>query len=81
MPINNNNSPFLTELREAIRIHHYSIWIEQAYMDWIKRFIFFHKKLDSNEMRETEVAAFLTHLAVDRAVGYAPRTLSQERCA
>lgn len=39
------NSPrLLDQVRELIRIRHYSIRTEQAYVQWIKRFILFHDK-------------------------------------
>src|SRR3954464_7873568 len=57
-------SPFLRKLREAIRVRHYSIRTEEAYVQWVKRFIVFHGKRHPSEMGEAEVATFLTHLAV-----------------
>jgi site-specific recombinase XerD len=63
-----NRSPFLEEVRHVIRLRHYSIRTEQAYVEWIKRFILFHNKRHSLEMGEGEVRSFLTHLAVDRNV-------------
>ncbi|MEY2485444.1 MAG: hypothetical protein QOH39_1092 [Verrucomicrobiota bacterium] len=53
----------LDQVRDAIRLRHYSIRTEQAYTDWIRRFILFHKKRHPSEMAESEVTAFLTHLA------------------
>ena len=53
----------LDQVRDAIRLKHYSIRTEQAYIDWIKRFILFHDKRHPREMAETEVTQFLTHLA------------------
>src|SRR5437667_8374895 len=50
------------------RIKRYSIRTEQAYVDWIKRFILFHGKRHPGEMAEEEVAQFLTHLARDMNV-------------
>ncbi len=35
---------FLDQVRYVIRKKHYSIRTEQAYINWIKRYIFFHKK-------------------------------------
>ncbi|MEE9355819.1 MAG: integron integrase [Methylococcaceae bacterium] len=61
-------SPFLDSVREAIRVRHYSIRTEQAYLGWIKRFILFHNKRHPNEMGENEVVAFLTDLAVSGKV-------------
>src|ERR1700731_131698 len=58
----------LEQVRDAIRVKHYSIRTEQAYIDWIKRFILFHNKRHPREMAEMEVTQFLTHLARDRNV-------------
>jgi hypothetical protein len=40
-----NPPRLLDQVREAIRLRHYSIRTEQAYTDWIKRFILFHGKI------------------------------------
>ena len=58
----------LDQVRQHLRVRHYSIRTEQAYTDWIKRFILFHNKRHPKNMGETEITAFLTHLAVDRNV-------------
>ena len=55
----------LDQVRNQIRLKHYSIRTEESYINWIKRFIFFHDKKHPKEMAEKEVVAFLTHLAVD----------------
>ena len=39
-----NKPKLLDQVREAIRRKHYSIRTEQAYCDWIKRFIIYHGK-------------------------------------
>ena len=53
----------LDQVRDVIRRKHFSIRTEQTYVDWIKRYIFFHGKRHPNEMAEAEITAFLTHLA------------------
>jgi integron integrase len=58
----------LDQVRDAIRLRHYSIRTEQAYTDWIRRFILFHDKRHPAEMSEPEVTEFLTHLARDANV-------------
>jgi integron integrase len=55
-------------MRERIRVKHYSIRTESAYVDWARRFILFHHKRHPREMGAPEVEAFLTHLAVERNV-------------
>ena len=68
MEIISYSSPLLNQIAQAIRVRHYSIRTEKAYIDWIKRFICFHHKRHPKDMGEAEVAAFLTHLAVNRNV-------------
>lgn len=58
----------LDQVRDAIRVRHYSIRTEEAYIQWIKRYIFFHKKQHPRNMGEAEITAFLSHLAVDKHV-------------
>ena len=54
----------LDQVRGKIRLKHYSLRTEQAYVDWIRRFIRHHGKRHPREMGAVEVEAFLTHLAV-----------------
>lgn len=58
----------LDQVRQALRLGHYSSRTEEAYVHWIRRFILFHRKRHPAEMAEPEVTAFLTHLAVERSV-------------
>ena len=58
----------LDQVRELIRIKHYSIRTEQAYVQWIRRFIVFHGKRHPTAMGADEVTAFLSYLAVQRNV-------------
>jgi site-specific recombinase XerD len=58
----------LDRVRETIRRKHYSLRTEVAYIDWIKRYIFFHRKRHPAEMGAPEMEQFLNHLAVDRRV-------------
>jgi integron integrase len=58
----------LDRVRWHLRVKHYSIRTEQAYVDWIRRFILFHRKRHPNDMGEKEISDFLTHLAVEKSV-------------
>lgn len=58
----------LDQVRDVIRRKHFSIRTEQAYTDWIRRFILFHKKRHPAEMGEEEITEFLSHLARDGKV-------------
>ena len=57
--------PKLLDLvRVKIRLKHYSIRTEQAYVDWIKRYILHFDKTHPKDLAAADVEAFLTHLAV-----------------
>jgi integron integrase len=74
-----NQPKLLDQVRALIRTMHYSIRTEQAYVDWIRRFILFHHKRHPAEMGKDEMEAFLTHLAVERHVSAS--TQSQAKAA
>jgi hypothetical protein len=54
----------LERLRERIRLKHYSIRTEQAYVEWIRRYLGFYGWCYPTRLGATEVEGFLTHLAV-----------------
>lgn len=54
----------LDQVREQIRLRHYSIRTETVYLQWVRRFIRFHKYRHPQEMGAPEVEAFLSDLAV-----------------
>jgi len=58
----------LDQVRDAIRVKHYSYSTEKTYVYWIRRFILFHHKRHPIEMGTAEVTQFLTHLAVTEQV-------------
>jgi len=71
-----NQSPkLLDQVRRAIRLKGYSIRTEEAYVNWIRRFILFHDKRHPQEMGSAEVEAFLSHLVSEKNV--APSTQNQ----
>lgn len=55
----------LDQVRDAIRVRHYSLRTEEAYVNWVRRFILFHGKRHPKDMGGPEIEAFLTHLAVE----------------
>lgn len=69
----------LDQVRGKIRLKHYSIRTEQAYVDWIKRFILHFGKRHPRELGAADVEAFLTHLAV--AGNVAASTQNQAKSA
>jgi hypothetical protein len=58
----------LDQVRDAIRLKHYSYSTEKTYVLWIRRFILFHNKRHPAEMSTPEVTQFLTYLAVNEQV-------------
>lgn len=58
-----SSQALLNQVRQAIRRKHYSNKTEEAYVGWIKRFVFFHQKRHPAEMAEQEIGQYLSHLA------------------
>ena len=69
----------LTRVRNAIRLKHYSLRTEQAYVDWIRRYIVFHGKRHPSGLGSEDIERFLSHLAVERQV--AASTQNQAKSA
>jgi integron integrase len=75
----NEPPKLLDQVRQRMRARHYSIRTEHSYVDWIKRYIHFHGRCHPRELGSAEIAAFLTHLAVEGNV--AASTQNQARSA
>jgi integron integrase len=58
----------LDRVRNGVRVAQYAFNTENAYADWVKRFVEFHDGRQPEEMGAPEVERFLTHLASDRKV-------------
>jgi Phage integrase, N-terminal SAM-like domain len=58
----------LDQVRQYLRLHHYSIHTERSYVDWIVRFIRFHRMLSRDDLfpAEPKIEVFLTHLTRTR---------------
>jgi len=56
----------LEQVRNVLRLHHYSIHTERSYIDWIKRYVHFHQMKSRADLADGErkIEAFLTSLAV-----------------
>jgi integron integrase len=61
----------MDQVRDELRLKHYSLRTEYSYCDWIERFIRFHHLRHPKEMGEMEVSSFLTQLARDGRVAAA----------
>ena len=58
----------LQQLRECIRVRHYSYRTEHAYVDWVRRYVRFHGMRHPRNLGAEHVGAFLSALANDRKV-------------
>ena len=58
----------LDQVRDRIRLRHYSIRTEQVYVSWIKHYILFHGKKHPKDLDKAEIEALFTYLAKDRNV-------------
>ena len=74
--IANPKSKLLDQMREVLRVKHYSLRTEEAYVQWVRRFLKFHRDRAGSwkhprELGAAEVVAFLNHLASSEHVAAA----------
>jgi integron integrase len=64
--IPNPKLKLLDQMREVMRLKHYSIRTEQSYCDWVRRYVRFHQMRCREDMvpAEPRMEAFLSDLAV-----------------
>src|SRR5438552_10247628 len=62
--VTNRPKKLLDQMADRMRIQHLSLKTERSYIEWVRRFILFHNKRHPKEMGGSEVAEFLSHLAV-----------------
>jgi site-specific recombinase XerD len=58
----------LDRIRQLMRVRHYSLRTEEAYVGWIRRYILFHGKRHPSELDEKDVSDFLSSLAINGRV-------------
>ena len=76
--IHNPKTRLFDQVRQVMRFHHYSIRTEEAYLQWIKRYLVFHRSgaktagdsgwRHPKDLGAAEVEEFLTYLAATRDV-------------
>jgi integron integrase len=75
MPGSTSSQPpkLLDQVRQVLRLHHYSIHTERAYLEWIVRYVRFHRMRSRDDLfpPEPNIEAFLTDLAVNGNVAAA----------
>jgi hypothetical protein len=62
------NSEIFKKLQIEMRFRHYSIRTEQTYIQWVRRFLYFHRMKPVDDLSAGDVKAFLEYLAVNRQV-------------
>ena len=67
-PLMMDKPKLLDQVRDVVRLKHYSMSTEKTYVGWIYRFILFHNKRHPKDMGAEEVQAYLTYLAVNQHV-------------
>jgi integrase len=67
-PTKANKPKFLDQIRQLMRLRHYSRRTEEAYIGWIRRYILFHNKRHPRDLGESDIAKFLSSLAVEGRV-------------
>ena len=60
--------PLLEQARDKIRALHYSIRTEEAYLQWMRRYILFNRKRHPRDMGAKELESFLSYQAVTKNV-------------
>jgi len=77
LALQSTNKPrLLAEVRNVARMRHFSIRTEQAYVNWIRRFILFHQKRHPRDMGEAEIRTFISHLAVEGEISASTQTVA-----
>ena len=66
--MNTEKPKLLEQMSNVMRIKHYSLKTEKSYIQWVRRYIYFHNKQHPDEMGTLEVKQFLNYLAVEQNV-------------
>jgi integron integrase len=80
--MNSPNAPSISvaeQVQLRTRRLGYSIRTEEAYVDWARRFLEFHRGMQARDLGAAHIERFLSYLANERIV--APSTLNQAKAA
>jgi len=75
--INRSEPPFIRTMRGEMRVLHYSMATEKAYVRWVKRFSGFVGSVELDQFGERDIGAFLTWLAVEGKVATSTQNQAQ----
>ncbi|MFZ4728540.1 MAG: integron integrase [Pseudanabaena sp.] len=71
-----SDSPFLTQVRQVMRLKHMSHSTEKSYLYYILDYIYFHNKRHPLEMGVDEIREYLSHLAVHKNVAASTQNIA-----
>ena len=66
--MNTGKPKLLDQMKNVMRMKHYSLRTEKSYIQWVRRYIYFHNKRHPEEMGALAVQRFLSYLAVEQYV-------------
>lgn len=66
----------LDQVKQTLRLKHFSLKTEKSYVHYIREFILFHNKQHPREMGVAEIRAYLSHLAVEKNVAASTQTVA-----
>ena len=66
--MNKHKPKLLDQVRQTIRLKHYSLKTEKSYVNWVRYIILFHNKHHPQEMGTSDIQSFLNYLAANRHV-------------
>jgi integrase len=66
----------LDQVRQTLRLKHFSLKTEKSYIQYIRDYILFHDKRHPKEMGVDEIRAYLSHLAIERKVAASTQTVA-----
>ena len=58
----------IEQMRAELRVRHYALRTEEAYLEWVRRYLQFHQGQEHVEVGGIGVRAFLEHLALEKQV-------------
>ena len=65
----NSELQLMEQVRKVLRYYHYAYKTEQAYYDWIVRYVKYHNnEKHPKDMGKKEIDSFLSHLAINKKV-------------
>ncbi len=65
-----SKTKLLDEVRNVIRLRHYSPRTEESYVNWIRKYVLYHNKKHPRDMGEKEIRDYLNNLSLTQNLSY-----------